>query len=162
MTREPSPPRGAPPPDRWASQPERPRSRGPWGTVAALALVALLLLAGVYWVINSTQTSPPAPTAAPTTTTTTTTTTSATPTTTRSSRTTTTTAGNTVSVNAVEYLGRSAQTASAGLRQLGLDPEVRTVLGGTPDNESACRVLSLSPTGEVPRGGTVSVTCQEF
>ena len=67
-----------------------------------------------------------------------------------------------MSVNAVEYLGRSAQTASAGLRQLGLDPEVRTVLGGTPDNESACRVLSLSPTGEVPRGGTVSVTCQEF
>jgi eukaryotic-like serine/threonine-protein kinase len=162
VSREPSPPRGAARPDRWAAQPESPRSRGPWGTVAALAVVALLLLAGVYWVINSTQTSPPAPSASPTTSRTTTTTSATPTTTTRSSRTTTTTAGNTVSVNAVEYLGRSAQTASAGLRQLGLDPEVRTVLGGTPDNESACRVLSLSPTGEVPRGGTVSVTCQEF
>ncbi|CAA9233566.1 MAG: hypothetical protein AVDCRST_MAG54-1140, partial [uncultured Actinomycetospora sp.] len=59
-----------------------------WGTVAALALVALLLVGGVFWVINSADTSsPPAPT--PTATTTTTTTPS--PTTTRSSRTTTTT-----------------------------------------------------------------------
>jgi hypothetical protein len=65
-------------------------------------------------------------------------------------------------VNAVEYLGRSAQTAATGLRQLGLDPEVRTVLGGSPDDPSACRVFSVSPSGEVPRGETVSVTCQEF
>ncbi|GAA4810225.1 hypothetical protein GCM10023200_55000 [Actinomycetospora chlora] len=159
--RETSPPRGAERPDRWAARPEEPRRRGPWGTVAALALVALLLVAGVIWVVNSTETSdPPPPTP---TTTTTTTTTAPSSTTTRSSRTTTTTAsGNTVTVNPVEYLGRSAQTASAGLRQLGLDPEVSTVLGGQPDNESACRVLSVSPTGEVPRGSTVSVTCQEF
>jgi eukaryotic-like serine/threonine-protein kinase len=159
--RETSPPRGAERPDRWAARPEEPRRRGPWGTVAALALVALLLVAGVIWVVNSTETSDPPPPAP--TTTTTTTTTAPSSTTTRSSRTTTTTAsGNTVTVNPVEYLGRSAQTASAGLRQLGLDPEVSTVLGGQPDNESACRVLSVSPTGEVPRGSTVSVTCQEF
>ncbi|MHC1558371.1 protein kinase domain-containing protein [Actinomycetospora sp. C-140] len=158
--RETSPPRGAERPDRWASRPEEPRRRGPWGTVAALAVVALLLLAGVLWVINSAETSAPPP--APTTTASSTTTTPS-PTTTRSSRTTSSTAsGNTVSVNQVEYLGRSAQTAAAGLRQLGLDPEVKTVLGGTPNDESACRVLSVSPSGEVPRGETVTVTCQEF
>ncbi|GLZ46438.1 hypothetical protein Acsp06_26230 [Actinomycetospora sp. NBRC 106375] len=158
--RETSPPRGAERPDRWASRPEEPRRRGPWGTVAALAVVALLLLAGVLWVVNSAETSAPPP--APTTTASSTTTTPS-PTTTRSSRTTSSTAsGNTVSVNQVEYLGRSAQTAAAGLRQLGLDPEVKTVLGGTPNDDSACRVLSVSPSGEVPRGETVTVTCQEF
>ncbi len=161
MTREPSPPRGAERPDRWASRPEEPRRRGPWGTVAALALVALLLVGGVFYVINQAQTSdPPAPT--PTATRTTTTTPS--PTTTRSSRTTTTTttAGNTVSVNLASYIGRTADTVSTGLRELGLEPEVSTVLGTTPDDEATCRVFALSPSGEVPRGETINVTCQEF
>ena len=160
MSREPSPPRGAERPDRWAAQPEQPRRRGPWGTIAALAVVALLLLAGVLWVVNSAETSAPPPPAA--TTATSTTTTSASPTTTRSSRTTTTTAGNTVSVNLANYLGRTADTVSDGLRDLGLEPEVSTVLGTTPDNEATCRVFAVSPSGDVPRGETVTVTCQEF
>ncbi|MDF2978648.1 MAG: pknA [Actinomycetospora sp.] len=161
MTREPSPPRGAERPDRWAARPEEPRRRGPWGTVAALALVALLLVGGVFYVINQAQTSdPPAPT--PTATTTTTTTPS--PTTTRSSRTTTTTtaASNGVTVNPVDYVGRSASVAQAALQEAGLEAEIGTVLGGEPSDPSRCRVLYLSPTGEVPRGETVTVTCQEF
>jgi eukaryotic-like serine/threonine-protein kinase len=159
--REPSPPRGAERPDRWAARPEEPRRRGPWGTVAALALVALLLVGGVFYVINQAQTSdPPAPT--PTATTTTTTTPS--PTTTRSSRTTTTTttAGNTANVNPASYFGRTADTATAGLQELGFETEVRTALGSTPEDESACRVFSVSPAGELPRGETVTVTCQEL
>jgi len=160
-TREPSPPRGAERPDRWASRPEEPRRRGPWGTVAALVLVALLLIGGVYWVINSAETSSPPPPAA--TTTASSTTTSPSPTTTRSSRTTTTTtAANGVSVNPVDYVGRPASVAAAALREAGLEPEIGTVLGGEPSDPTRCRVLYLSPTGEVPRGETVSVTCQEF
>jgi serine/threonine-protein kinase len=161
MSREPSPPRGAERPDRWASRPEEPRRRGPWGTVAALALVALLLIAGVIWVMNSVETSSPPPPAASTTASSTTTTPS--PTTTRSSRTTTSSsAANGVSVNPVDYVGRPASVASAALRESGLDPEVATILGGEPSDPSRCRVLYLSPTGEVPRGETVTVTCQEF
>ncbi|MFC5136656.1 serine/threonine-protein kinase [Actinomycetospora rhizophila] len=161
MSREPSPPRGAERPDRWASQPEQPRRRGPWGTVAALAVVALLLLAGVLWVVNSAETSAPPPPVASTTASSTTTTPS--PTTTRSSRTTTSSsAANGVSVNPVDYVGRPASVASAALRESGLDPEIATILGGEPSDPSRCRVLYLSPTGDVPRGETVTVTCQEF
>ncbi|HSK59432.1 MAG TPA: protein kinase [Actinomycetospora sp.] len=162
MMREPSPSRGAERPDRWAARPEQPGRRGPWGTVAALALVALLLVGGVFWVINQAQTSePPAPSPAATTTTTTT----PSPTTTRSSRTTTTTtttATNGVTVNPVDYVGRSASVAAAALQESGLEAEIGTVLGSEPSDPSRCRVLYLSPTGEVPRGETVSVTCQEF
>jgi hypothetical protein len=51
---------------------------------------------------------------------------------------------------------------AAALREVGLEAEIGTVLGGEPSDPSRCRVLYLSPTGEVPRGETVSVTCQEF
>jgi serine/threonine-protein kinase len=158
--RETSPPRGSERPDRWASRPEEPARRGPWGTIAALVLVALLLLAGVLWVVNSVETSDPPPPSASTTTTTSPTTS---PTTTRTSRTTTTTsAANGVSVNAVDYVGRPASVASASLRESGLRPAVTTIIGGQPSDPSRCRVLFLSPTGDVPRGSTVTVTCQEF
>jgi serine/threonine-protein kinase len=124
--------------------------------------VALLLIAGVIWVVNSAQTSDPPPPAATTTSTTTTTTTPS-ATTTRSSRTTTTTsAANGVSVNPVDYVGRPASVASSALRESGLRAEVATPFGGEPDDPSRCRVLFLSPTGDVPRGTTVTVTCQEF
>lgn len=161
--REPSPPRGQEPPQRW--EPEPPRRSGTGRTLLVLALVAAALVVAVLLVMNMTQTSsPPPPVATPSTTAAPTS--SAAPTTTRPSRTTTTTSssasGNTVTVSNLEYVGRSAQTAAAGLRQAGLRPVVRTVLGGDPDNEAQCRVLSVSPTGEVARGDTVSVTCQEF
>ena len=52
--------------------------------------------------------------------------------------------------------------AVAALREDGLDSDVRTVLGSKPSDPSACRVLYVSPTGEVRRGDTVTVTCQEF
>jgi len=48
------------------------------------------------------------------------------------------------------------------LREDGLAPEVRTVLGSKPSDPSACRVLYVSPTGDVRRGDTITVTCQEF
>ena len=161
MSREPSPPRGQDRPDRWASRPEEPRRRGPWGAVAALAVVALLLVAGVFWVINSAETSAPPP---PTETTAASSTTTPRPTTTtRTSRTTTSSsAANGVSVNPVDYVGRPASVAAAALQDVGLEAEIGTVLGGEPNDPSRCRVLYLSPTGDVPRGETVSVTCQEF
>jgi serine/threonine-protein kinase len=98
-------------------------------------------------------------------TTTTTTTTAPPTTTTRSSRTTTATSsasGNTVSVSNLDYVGRPASVAVAALREDGLAPEVRTVLGSKPSDPSACRVLYVSPTGDVRRGDTITVTCQEF
>jgi serine/threonine-protein kinase len=67
-----------------------------------------------------------------------------------------------VSVNAVDYVGRPASVASASLRESGLRPAVTTIIGGQPSDPSRCRVLFLSPTGDVPRGSTVTVTCQEF
>jgi serine/threonine protein kinase len=160
-TREPQPsaaPRRA---DRWDSPASSPR-RGPWGAVAAIALVVALLAVAGYVLLSNTATSPaPLPVATPTTTTTT-----APPTTTtRSSRTTTATSsasGNTVSVSNLDYVGRPASVAVAALREDGLAPEVRTVLGSKPSDPSACRVLYVSPTGDVRRGGTITVTCQEF
>ena len=155
-----SPPRRA---DRWDDAPRRsePRRRGPWGAVAAV--VAVLAVLGVlgYVLVSNTATSAPPPVAAPTTTTTTA---PPTTTTTRSSRTTTTTtaAANAVSVSNIDYVGRSASVAGAALREDGLTPDIRTVLGGRPSDPSACRVLYVSPTGEVTRGDTVTVTCQEF
>jgi hypothetical protein len=114
-----------------------------------------------YVLVSNTATSSPPPVAAPTTTTTTA---PPTTTTTRSSRTTTTTttAANAVSVSNIDYVGRSASVAGAALREDGLTPDIRTVLGGRPSDPSACRVLYVSPTGEVTRGDTVTVTCQEF
>jgi eukaryotic-like serine/threonine-protein kinase len=159
-TREPQPPpRRA---DRWEDQQSQPR-RGPWGAVAAIALVVALLAVAGYVLLSNTQTSaPPTPVATPTTTTTTT---AAPTTTTRASRTTTATSsasGNTITVSNIDYVGRPASVAVAALKQDGLDSDVRTVLGSKPSDPSACRVLYVSPTGDVRRGDTVTVTCQEF
>jgi serine/threonine-protein kinase len=154
---QPSPPRR----DRWEDQQPQ-RRRGPWGAVAAIALVVALLAVAGYVLLSNTETSaPPAPVATPTTTTTT----PAPTTTTRASRTTTATSsasGNTITVSNIDYVGRPASVAVAALRQDGLDSDVRTVLGSKPSDPSACRVLYVSPTGEVRRGDTVTVTCQEF
>jgi eukaryotic-like serine/threonine-protein kinase len=158
-TREPTPP--PPRRDRWEDEPT-PRRRGPWGAVAAIALVVALLAVAGYVLLSNTETSaPPTPVATPTTTTTT----AAPTTTTRTSRTTTSSSsssGNTITVSNIDYVGRPASVAVAALRQDGLDSDVRTVLGSKPSDPSACRVLYVSPTGEVRRGDTVTVTCQEF
>jgi serine/threonine-protein kinase len=159
-TREPQP---APQPrrDRWEDQQPQ-RRRGPWGAVAAIALVVALLAVAGYVLLSNTETSPPpTPVATPTTTTTT----PAPTTTTRASRTTTATSsasGNGITVSNIDYVGRPASVAVAALKQDGLDSDVRTVLGSKPSDPSACRVLYVSPTGEVRRGDTVTVTCQEF
>jgi eukaryotic-like serine/threonine-protein kinase len=158
-TREPTPP--PPRRDRWEDQ-EPQRRRGPWGAVAAIALVVALLAVAGYVLLSNTETSaPPTPVATPTTTTTT----AAPTTTTRTSRTTassSSSSGNTITVSNIDYVGRPASVAVAALRQDGLDSDVRTVLGSKPSDPSACRVLYVSPTGEVRRGDTVTVTCQEF
>jgi serine/threonine-protein kinase len=149
-------------PDRWDNGREPERSRGPWGAIAAVVAV-LVVLGIIAWVLvsNTSTSSPPPPVAS---TTTTTTTTAAPTTTTRASRTTTTSSasGNTVSVSNIDYVGRPASVAVAALREDGLDTDVRTVLGSKPSDPSACRVLYVSPTGDVRRGDTVTVTCQEF
>ena len=70
-TREPQPsaPRRA---DRWDNAPAAAPRRGPWGAVAAIALVVALLAVAGYVLLSNTATSPPpAPVATPTTTTTT-------------------------------------------------------------------------------------------
>lgn len=161
--REPAP---APPPrraDRWDDH-AAPRRRGPWGALAAIALVVALLAVAGYVLLSNTETSappPPAATPAPTTTTST----KPPTTTTRASRTTTATSspsGDSVSVSNLDYVGRPASVAVAALGQDGLDVDARTVLGAKPSDPSACRVLYVSPTGEVRRGDTVTVTCQEF
>jgi serine/threonine-protein kinase len=65
-------------------------------------------------------------------------------------------------VSPVAYVGRTATAASAALSQLGLGTNVTTLLGGTPANPDSCRVIRVSPSGEVQRGDTVTVTCQEI
>jgi serine/threonine-protein kinase len=150
-------------PDRWEGAGREPeRRRGPWGAIAAVVAV-LVVLGIIAWVLvsNTSTSAPPPPVAS---TTTTTTTTAAPTTTTRASRTTTTSSasGNTVSVSNIDYVGRPASVAAAALREDGLDADVRTVLGSKPNDPSACRVLYVSPTGDVRRGDTVTVTCQEF
>ena len=167
MSREPSPPRGA--------GPSRPLGRpGPRSPVAAdrgarwprSRVVALLLVAGVFWVINSAETSPPPPPPtdrprrrprrprrAPTTTT-------------SSSRDhDESSAGNTACRSTPSsYLGRPARwRLGRACRTAGLEPEVRHRARRrrrTTRPRAACS--TVSPTGEVPRGETVSVTCQEF
>ena len=157
VTRDLSPARGTRPPP----PPDRRRRRSPWGPVAAVALVLALLLAGAYWVFASTETSPP-PVAAPTTTTTTTTAAPTTTTTTRRTTTSSSAAGNTVTVSNVDYVGRPATSAAAALDNLGLTADIATLTGGSPRNPASCRTLFVSPTGEVRKGQTVTVTCQEF
>ncbi|MDL5154785.1 protein kinase domain-containing protein [Actinomycetospora termitidis] len=154
----------SPPPrrnERWDDGGRRePARRGPWGTIAAV--VGVLAVLGIlgYVLVSNTDTSAPPPVATPTSTTTT-----AAPTTTTTTRsrtsTTTTAAGNTVNVSTIDYFGRPASVASAALRDSGLVPEIETLFGGTPNDPSACRVLRVDPTGEVKRGDTVTVTCQE-
>ena len=52
----------------------------------------------------------------------------------------------------VDYVGRSAAVASAALSTEGLVPQVTTLTGGSPDDPGGCRVLYVSPTGDVRRG----------
>jgi serine/threonine-protein kinase len=160
----PSPPRGNDRPERWAPEPEQPRKSGPWAAIAGIAAVLAVLAILGYLLIGNTETSPPTPAAAPVTTTTTRTTTEPTTTTTRSSRTTTSTSssGATVTINPASYIGRSAREASTNLQDLGLQPEVLTLLGGTPDDETTCRVVTVSPVGQVSRGDPVTLRCTEF
>lgn len=160
----PSPPRGNDRPDRWAAEPEQPRKKGPWGAIAGIvAVLAVLGLLG-YLLIGNTETSPPAPAAAPATSTTRTPPSPEPTTTSRSPRTTTTTTGaaDTVTINPASYVGRTATEASSGLQQLGLEPEVLTLTGGTPSDESSCRVVTVSPVGEASRGDAVTLRCTEF
>ncbi len=162
--RDPSPAPGNRRADRWDAASRQKRRRGVGGPLAAIAVVAALLALGAYLVVANTETSPPAPPVASTTTPPATTAppTTTTTRTTRRPTTSSTAAGDTVTVSTVAYVGRTAAAASAALSELGLGTNVTTLFGGTPANPDACRVIRVTPSGQVQRGDTVTVTCQEF
>ena len=61
-----------------------------------------------------------------------------------------------VSVDASSYLGQPLGAARAALEDLGLDVDVRTV--ANPDGEAEGTVASVSPTGRVDAGSTVTLS----
>jgi serine/threonine-protein kinase len=140
-----------------APPPPRPR-RNLWPWI--VALVILIVLAAAGWALSSdlggSRTPSPTTSGHPATHTThATTTRPATHTTTGSPRTTTTTTTTSasVTVNAADYVGRPYNDAAADLQRLGLHPVPRSVASGGP----AGSVTGVSPTGPVPRGGTVTL-----
>lgn len=73
----------------------------------------------------------------------------------------TTTAPETVTVDEIDYLGRTGEQAAEQLEELGLEPVVvggdGEELGG--DEQQECRVTDVDPSGEVEPGSTITVTC---
>lgn len=73
----------------------------------------------------------------------------------------TTTTDETVTVNEVDYLGRTGAAAASELEGLGLEPTVvdgdGQELGGGDQQE--CRVSGVEPSGDVPPGSSITVTC---
>ncbi len=76
--------------------------------------------------------------------------------------TTTTTQPETVTVTEADYIGRTGAYAATELEELGLDPTVvdgeGQELGGGDQRE--CLVSGVEPSGEVPPGATITVTCR--
>ena len=67
----------------------------------------------------------------------------------------------TVTVNPLDYLGDPADEAAEALRGDGLRVEIQRQDGDPPDDRSSCRVTSVDPSGAVPEGSTVTLTCFE-
>ncbi|MGI5503801.1 protein kinase domain-containing protein [Lentzea sp. CA-135723] len=58
-----------------------------------------------------------------------------------------------------DYIGRSGDEVSIDLIGHGLEPDVRSAQGTAPGDLKKCRVTAIAPTGEVPVGSKVRVTC---
>ncbi|HUQ60686.1 serine/threonine-protein kinase [Lentzea sp.] len=58
-----------------------------------------------------------------------------------------------------DYIGRSADEVRTDLVDDGLEPQVQSPQGTSPGDLKKCRVTAIAPTGEVPAGSQVRVTC---
>jgi len=62
-------------------------------------------------------------------------------------------------INEDDYIGRSGDEVSIDLIDHGLEPRVQSAQGTSPGDLKKCRVTAIAPTGEVPAGSQVKVTC---
>ncbi|RDI18817.1 serine/threonine-protein kinase [Lentzea flaviverrucosa] len=62
-------------------------------------------------------------------------------------------------INEDDYIGRSGDAVSIDLIDHGLEPQVQSAQGTAPGDLKKCRVTAIAPTGEVPVGSQVKVTC---
>lgn len=62
-------------------------------------------------------------------------------------------------INEDDYIGRSGDEVSIDLIDHGLEPRVQSAQGTSPGDLKKCRVTAIEPTGEVPVGSQVKVTC---
>jgi serine/threonine protein kinase len=58
-----------------------------------------------------------------------------------------------------DYIGRSGDEVRTELIDHGLEPRVQTPQGTSPGDLKKCRVTAIAPTGVVPAGSQVKVTC---
>ena len=58
-----------------------------------------------------------------------------------------------------DYIGRTGDEVRTVLIDHGLEPRVQTPQGASPGDLKKCRVTAIAPTGEVPAGSQVKVTC---
>ncbi|SEP68098.1 serine/threonine protein kinase [Lentzea xinjiangensis] len=58
-----------------------------------------------------------------------------------------------------DYIGRSGDEVRTELIDHGLEPRVQSAQGSSPGDLKKCRVTAIAPTGEVPAGSQVRVTC---
>jgi len=58
-----------------------------------------------------------------------------------------------------DYIGRSGEEARKDLIDNGLEPRVQSPQGTVPSDLKKCRVTAISPTGGLPVGSQVKVTC---
>jgi len=58
-----------------------------------------------------------------------------------------------------DYIGRSGDEVRTDLIDHGLEPRVQSPQGTSPGDLKKCRVTAIAPTGEVPAGSQVKVTC---
>ncbi len=63
-------------------------------------------------------------------------------------------------INQSDYLGQPADLVISELHRDGLDTTVITDNGATPANPASCPVSSVTPTGTVPIGTVVTITCR--
>ncbi|MGQ0479575.1 MAG: serine/threonine-protein kinase [Pseudonocardia sp.] len=67
----------------------------------------------------------------------------------------------TTPVSMIELGGRPATAVSYSLESSGLRVRVRDTDGEPPESPSTCEVTDLTPTGNLPTGSEVSVTCEQ-
>ncbi|WP_434451947.1 serine/threonine-protein kinase [Lentzea sp. E54] len=58
-----------------------------------------------------------------------------------------------------DYIGRAGDEVRTELIGHGLEPTVQSAQGTSPGDLKKCRVTAIAPTGEVPAGSEVKVTC---